>query len=51
MSTDTSSTKLDWIIFLVSLVACIGFLMIKPEWFWVTLPFLFTYLVRALKMM
>jgi len=48
---NTSSTRLDWMLFLVSLVACIAFLMIKPEWFWVTLPFLFTYLVRALNMM
>jgi hypothetical protein len=24
------------------LIACIAFLIFKPEWFWVTLPFLLT---------
>lgn len=34
--------------FLISLVACIGFFMVKPEWFWVTLPFLTTGLAGSL---
>lgn len=37
-----------WIGFLVSLVACILFLMFLSEWFWVTLPFMLTSLVYAL---
>ncbi len=40
-----------WLITLVSLVAFILFLIYKPEWFWVTLPFLTTYLTKALGMM
>lgn len=40
-----------WLITLVSFVAFILFLIYKPEWFWVTLPFLTTYLVKALGMM
>jgi fatty acid desaturase len=51
METSNNSTLLDWIIFLVSLVAMIGLLMYASEWFWVALPFVLTYLVRALKMM
>lgn len=46
-----SSTLTDWAIFLVSLAACIFILATKPEWFWVTLPFVTTYLVKALRMM
>lgn len=42
---------LAWAITLISLVACILLLMFKPEWFWVTLPFLFTYMTKALGMM
>ncbi len=42
---------LYWLIFLVSLVACIGLIIVSPEWFWLTLPFLFTFLVKALGMM
>ena len=44
----SSDTKKYWLMFAVSLVACIAFLIIKPEWFWVTLPMLFTALVYAL---
>lgn len=40
-----------WLITLVSLVACVGLLYYSPEWFWLTLPFLFTYFVKALDMM
>jgi fatty acid desaturase len=42
---------LYWMITLVALVACIGFLLLSPEWFWLTLPFLFTYFVKAIGMM
>lgn len=34
--------------FVVSLAACIGILFVKPEWFWVTLPFITTGLAGAL---
>jgi hypothetical protein len=52
VNTEKKESKgLYWLIVLVSLTACILFLLFKPEWFWVTLPFLFTYLVKALDMM
>lgn len=41
----------DWLIFLVSLVVMILLLMYGDRYFWVALPFVFTFLVRALKMM
>lgn len=44
-----SSTTTDWLIFLVSLVVIIFMLMYVNEWFWVALPFVLTYLARALK--
>ncbi len=43
--------KLYWLITLVSLVACVTLLFLAPEWFWLTLPFLFTYFVKAIGMM
>lgn len=42
---------LYWMITLVSLVACVALIAFAPEWFWLTLPFLFTYFVKALGMM
>lgn len=40
-----------WVIAIVAAVACAALIMYKPEWLWLTLPFLFTYLVKALDMM
>ena len=48
MNTEETSTGKYWMMTLASLVVCIGFLFIKPEWFWVTLPFLFTALTKAM---
>lgn len=42
------SSVMDWLLFLVSTIACIGLLVVAPEWFWVALPFSLTYLVKAL---
>jgi hypothetical protein len=42
--------RLYWMITLVSLVACITLVILAPEWFWVTLPFLLTFFVKALDM-
>jgi len=47
MASTTENTRTFWMLFFVSLVACIAFLMFLPEWFWVTLPFLFTAFVKA----
>lgn len=50
MTSQTNSSSLtDWLIFLVSLVAMILMLMYMNEWFWVALPFVLTYLAKALK--
>jgi len=40
-STSTNNTKMAWMVFFISTLACIGFLIFLPEWFWVTLPFVF----------
>lgn len=50
-STTNNSTALDWIIFLVSTVICVLLLMFADEWFWLALPFVLTYLVKALRAM
>ena len=42
-----AATPLDWILFAVSVVACIFMLIFVNEWSWVTLPFLFTYMVKS----
>jgi len=47
MATQAKSTRKYWGMFIISLIATIAFLIILPEWFWVTLPFLFTSLVYA----
>ncbi len=40
-----------WMITLVSAIACVALLILSPEWFWLTLPFLLTYFVKAIGMM
>ena len=51
MNTETKSSPLDWVLFLVSLVVMIALLMFYSEFFWLALPFVLTYLVRALNAM
>lgn len=52
METNTNkSHTTDWIIFLVSLTVMIALLVIWPEWFWVILPFVLTYFVKAMDWM
>ncbi|NNF36595.1 MAG: hypothetical protein HKN68_21010 [Saprospiraceae bacterium] len=48
MASKTQNAGTYWLMTLVSLVACIAFLIFLPEWFWVTLPFLFTAFVKAM---
>ncbi len=48
MTTVARSKGIYWIVTLVSLAATIGFLLIRPEWFWVCLPFLLTAFVHAM---
>lgn len=50
MEATKNSTRTDWIIFFISLAVMIGFFIYADEWFWVALPFVLTYFVRALRM-
>ena len=50
-TTSNSSKRSDWMFFLLSLVVTILLLVFVTEWFWLGLPFLLTYLVRALDSM
>jgi hypothetical protein len=38
----------DWIVFIVSLVGAVALLIWKPEWVWVSFPFVFTALAGAM---
>lgn len=51
MEAAKNSARLDWIIFFISLAVMIGFFVWADEWFWLALPFVLTYFVRALRMM
>ncbi|MFZ1705558.1 MAG: hypothetical protein WAT79_14510 [Saprospiraceae bacterium] len=51
MSTAVESVKMYWLYTILSFVATLGFLYFSPEWFWVTLPFLTTYFVKAMRWM
>ena len=46
--TKSESSRLMWVYTLISLVIMLFLLAVKPEWFWVALPFFGTYLVKAL---
>ena len=43
-----SSKRTYWLVFLVTLVIMLGFLVIDPTWFWVPLPFVLTAFVKAI---
>jgi hypothetical protein len=49
METAKESTRMDWILFLVSTIIMVALMIYKPAWFWVALPFSTTYLVKALR--
>jgi len=51
MTASNSSKGLYWIIFLVSSVIFFGMLIYVPQLFWIPLPFVLTYLVKALDKM
>lgn len=48
---DKTSNKTDWILFIVSTIVFIASLVLFPEWCWVPLPFVLTYLVKAMDVM
>ncbi len=47
-NTKTISKGMYWILFLVSLVVLVLFLMFASNWFWAILPFVLTFLVKAM---
>lgn len=51
MTESVKSTKLYWLLFLVSTVIMCLMLAFMSSWFWVCLPFVFTFLVQALDKM
>ncbi len=48
---NTTSTRIDWLIFLVSFAIMTLLLVYADEWFWLALPFVLTYLAKALKVL
>lgn len=48
MSEKNVSHRSDWLYFLISTVGTVFLLWFYPAWFWVGLPFVLTYLVKAL---
>jgi hypothetical protein len=44
-----SGNIMDWILFFVSAGIMTLLLIFANEWFWVVMPFTFTYLAKALK--
>jgi hypothetical protein len=51
MEAANNSTTKDWLYFLISLVAMIILFAVADEWFWLALPFVLTFFVRAIRMM
>ncbi len=50
-SESTVSTAKDWILFLISAIVFVAMLIWLPQWFWLALPFVLTFLVKALRVM
>jgi hypothetical protein len=50
-TSENNSTRMDWLLFLVSTAVMILLLFVANEWFWLALPFSLTYLVKALRAM
>jgi hypothetical protein len=51
MSTNEKSLGKYWAYFAISVALTIVFLLVRPEWFWVMLPFVCTYFIQALDWM
>lgn len=44
------STAKYWVLTIISIAAFVGFLLFLPEFFWVTLPFMLTFLAAAMRL-
>ena len=52
MASDAKRSRTtDWLIFGVALAITLAFLVIDPTWFWVPLPFVLTFFVKAIDYM
>ena len=47
-NTSSNDRKKYWLLFLVSLIVFILMLIFMNQWFWVSMPFMLTFLVLAL---
>ena len=47
-TTEKKSNSKNWMLFIVSTLVMIGFLVFKPEWVWVASPFSLTYFSEAM---
>lgn len=46
--TKKASKGIYWLLFFISLAAFVVFVIFLPEWFWITLPFVCTFLAGAM---
>lgn len=46
-TTKNSAAGMNWILTLASLAALAAFLMFKPEWCWLTFPFVGTFMAKS----
>ncbi len=51
MENTKKNTGRYWLLFLVSLGIIIAMLIFTPAWFWIPLPFVLTFFVKALDWM
>ncbi len=51
MNAEKSSSLLDWLLAIIFNVILIAMLIWTPQWFWLSLPFALTFLVRAIRVM
>ncbi len=47
-NTEKKSNSKNWTLFFISTIVMIALLFVKPEWFWLALPFSLTYFSEAM---
>jgi membrane protein insertase Oxa1/YidC/SpoIIIJ len=50
-SESTISNTKEWLLFIISAIVFVSMLIWLPQWFWLALPFVCTFLVKALRVM
>lgn len=51
MNVEKSSSITDWLLAIIFNAILIAMLIWMPQWFWLSLPFALTFLVKALRVM